>query len=66
MKKITVLSIVTGSILALSSFTINNKSLEQKRDRGWVVTCADGSYGGSFSCDCTQAQANHFAELMCE
>lgn len=62
MKKLFVLSVV--SIFALSSFTSVNKSKALKMEM-WRTMCADGSYGGSFYCDCTQSQANQIAHIMC-
>lgn len=69
MKKITVLSIVTGSILALSSFTaLNNVKKENSKPvkpQVWRALCADGSVGGVFTCDCSQKRANEIAHVMC-
>lgn len=69
MKKITILSIATGSILALSSFTIANNVKKENstavRPQLWKALCADGSVGGYFTCDCSQTRANEIAHVMC-
>jgi hypothetical protein len=67
MKKLAVLSLSVMGILSLSSFTNKNvqEDPEGKHVAQWVVTCADGSYGGSFVCNCNQGQANAIAHIMC-
>ncbi|NML70759.1 hypothetical protein HHL23_13280 [Chryseobacterium sp. RP-3-3] len=70
MKKITVLSIITGSILALSSFTTLNNNVKKEnstlvKPQVWRALCADGSMGGVFTCDCSQTRANEIAHVMC-
>ena len=64
MKKLIFLSAFAVATLSLTSFT--NKNEKPIRISQWVVTCADGSYGGSFVCDCNQSQANAIAAIMCK
>ena len=52
----------------LSSFTNINKKIESEKPAKmqlWKALCKDGSMGGYFECDCTQAQANAIAYIMC-
>ena len=63
MKKTIILSVV--SIFFLSSFTTMTSKKEVVKPKYWTVRCADGSIGGYFMCDCTQAQANAIASIMC-
>ncbi|MDQ0067357.1 hypothetical protein [Chryseobacterium lathyri] len=65
MKKLALLSVVAVSAFTLSSFTTVNRETKPLKPQGWKVTCADGSYGGSFICDCSQTQAQRIADLMC-
>ena len=46
-------------------FLVKEEKQQQKHIATWVVTCADGSYGGSFTCNCSQGQANAIAHIMC-
>ena len=62
MKKLLILSII--GVFSLSSFsTVEKKEVVKAKD--WTAICADGSIGGYFYCDCTQAQANQIAGIMC-
>lgn len=64
MKKLLFCSIL--GVITLSSFTSTKKENAKLLVDRWVVTCADGSYGGQFACNCNQSQANAIAAIMCK
>lgn len=65
MKKLALLSAFAVSSFALSSFTSVNGEAKPLKPQGYKVYCADGSYAGSFICDCRPAQVQRIADLMC-
>ena len=62
MKKLFILSVI--GVFSLSSFSTIEKK-EVVKAKYWTAMCADGTIGGYFYCDCTQAQANQIAHIMC-
>ncbi|AZA49217.1 hypothetical protein EG346_13980 [Chryseobacterium carnipullorum] len=65
MKKLALLSAIAVSAFTLSSFTTVNGETKPVKPQGYKVYCADGSYAGSFICDCRAAQVQRIADLMC-
>jgi hypothetical protein len=63
MKKLLVISLV--GILSLSSFVLKEKDRKIVRVARWNVYCG-GHYATSFTCDCTQDQANTAARMICD
>lgn len=67
MKKLALLSAFAVGTFALSSFTSASVSRDTKtlKPQAYKVYCADGSYAGSFICDCRATQVQLIADLMC-
>lgn len=63
MKNLILLGLV--GIFTLSSFSVVPAKKVIVTKGYWTAMCADGSVGGYFACDCSQAQANKIATIMC-
>ncbi len=65
MKKLLVISLI--GFLSLSSFVSkeNVKNRKTFKEARWNVYC-HGHYATSFTCDCSQSQANLAASVICE